>query len=56
MGRLERALERMKHTQPDGSVAHRGRPLPSARARSPGLIGSEVSVTQLDKDILLRPG
>ena len=54
MGRLERALERMKHGEPEGGLANRSRPMPGARTRSPGLIGSELPVTQLDKEVLLR--
>ena len=55
MGRLERALERMKHNEGELAPRHRGTPVPSRTpGRGAGSIGANVSVTQLDRDILSR--
>ena len=55
MGRLERALERMKHNEGDPALQHRRPPMPSrAPGRGAGSIGASVSVTQLDREILAR--
>lgn len=55
MGRLERALERMKHNEGDLSPQHRRMPATTrAPVRGAGTIGANVSVTQLDRDVLMR--
>ena len=53
MGRLERALERMKHGETEGALHRRSNAAPS-RSRAHGTIAANVEVTQLDRDTLVR--
>ncbi len=55
MGRLERALERMKHVEAQGTAQRRSpATAPRLGTRGGGTIGSGTAVTQLDRDTLLR--
>lgn len=54
MGRLERALERMKHSETGADSTHRRAPPPQARGRVVGTIGADLETTALDRDLLKR--
>jgi protein-tyrosine kinase len=54
MGRLERALERMKHSEAAATGQHRRIPAPQTQNRGGGTIGAELELTPLDRDLLHR--
>jgi Mrp family chromosome partitioning ATPase len=54
MGRIERALERMKHSEAEAIAARRRTGTPPPRGRSAGTIAADLPVTQLDRALLDR--